>query len=68
MEMQGMNLTYELAGAKEGTMNLDPATGLIKNVDATTSISGNISIDSPQLPSPMSIPMTIRSVEKVVRK
>lgn len=68
MEVQGMNINYELLGAKDGTMLLDAVTGLIKSVDAVTSISGTISIDSPQLPSPMSIPMTIRSTEKIVKK
>lgn len=68
MEMQGMNINYELLGAKEGTVQLDPATGLIKTSAAVTSISGTISIDSPQLPSPMSIPMTIRSEEKIIKK
>lgn len=68
MEMQGMNLTFELLGAKDGTLHLDPATGLINSSETITSISGTISIDSPQLPSPMSIPMTIRSTEKIVKK
>lgn len=68
MEMQGMNITYELLGAKEGTLLLDAETGLVNTTDTTTSISGTISIDSPQLPSPMSIPMTIRSKEKIVKK
>jgi len=68
MEMQGMNITYELAGAKEGTLLLDPPTGLINSAETTTFISGTISVDSPQLPSPMSIPMTIRMTEKIVKK
>ncbi|MFA5814409.1 MAG: DUF6263 family protein [Bacteroidales bacterium] len=68
MEMQGMNITYELLGAKDGTLLLDPATGLINSAETITAISGTISIDSPQLPSPMSIPMTIRSTEKIVKK
>jgi hypothetical protein len=68
MEMQGMNLTFELLGAKAGTLLLDPITGLIKSSETTTSISGNIAIDGPQLPSPMTIPMTIRSTEKIVKK
>jgi hypothetical protein len=68
MEMQGMNITYELLGAKEGTLFLDAETGLVNTTETTTSISGTISIDSPQLPSPMSIPMTIRSKEKIVKK
>jgi hypothetical protein len=68
MEMQGMNLTFELLGAKDGTLHLDPATGLINSSESITSISGTVSVDSPQLPSPMSIPMTIRSTEKIVKK
>ena len=68
MEMQGMNLTFELLGAKEGIYQLDPVIGWINSAELTTSISGTISIDSPQLPSPMSIPMTVRSTEKIVRK
>ena len=67
MEIQGMNITYELLGANDGNMFLDPMTGFINNSEITTSISGTISIDSPQLPSPMSIPMTIRSTEKVTK-
>ncbi len=68
MEIQGMNMTFQLLGAKDGKMMLDPVTGLVQSVDAVTSISGNISIDSPQLPSPMSIPMTVRMTEKMTRK
>lgn len=68
MEMQGMNITYELLGAKDGTLLLDPVTGLISSGETITSISGTLSIDGPQLPSPMSIPMTIRSTEKIVKK
>ena len=68
MEMQGMNLTFELLGAKDGTLLLDPATGLLNSSQSVTSISGTIAVDSPQLPSPMSIPMTIRSTEKIVKK
>ncbi|MCX6223514.1 MAG: DUF6263 family protein [Bacteroidia bacterium] len=68
MDMQGMNLTFELLGAKDGTLLLDQATGLINSAETTTSMSGTISIDSPQLQSPMSIPMTIRSAEKIVKK
>lgn len=68
MEIQGMNMTFQLLGAKDGKMMLDAVTGLVQSVDAVTSISGNISIDSPQLPSPMSIPMTLRMTEKMTRK
>jgi hypothetical protein len=68
MEMQGANLTFELLGAKDGTILLDPSTGLITSSDMVTAISGTISVDSPQMPSPMSIPMTIRSNEKIVKK
>ena len=67
MEMEGMNINYELLGAKEGTLFLDPVTGLIISAETIISISGTISIDSPQFPSPMSIPMTVRSTEKIVK-
>jgi hypothetical protein len=68
VEMQGMNITFELLGAKEGKLILDAVTGLIISTEGVTSISGTISLDGPQLPSPMSIPMTIRSTEKIVKK
>lgn len=68
MEIQGMNMTFELIGAKEGKLLLDPVTGLMNSSEGITTISGTISIDGPQLPSPMSIPMTIRSTEKIVKK
>jgi len=68
MEVQGMNITYELLGSKDGTSILDSEKGIINGSETKTVISGTISIDSPQLPSPMSIPMTIQSVEKIVRK
>lgn len=68
VEMQGMNITYELLGANDGKMQLDAVTGLITSSETVTAISGTISVDSPQLPTPMSIPMTIRSTEKITRK
>jgi hypothetical protein len=68
MEMQGMNITYELVGANEGTWKLDAVTGLVNTCEIATSISGTINIDSPQLPSQMSIPMTIQMTEKTIRK
>ncbi len=67
MEIQGMNITYDLLGANDGTISLSAPTGLILSSQVTTSISGTISIESPQLPSPMSIPMTIRSSEKITK-
>lgn len=68
LEMQGMNINYDLMGAKEGKSLFDASSGLLTSSESVTSISGTISIDSPQLPSPMSIPMTIRSTEKIVKK
>jgi len=68
MEMQGMTITYELVGSRDGKMLVDAATGLMNSTEGVTTISGTISIDSPQMESPMSIPMTIRMVEKTVRK
>jgi hypothetical protein len=68
IEVQGMNINYELLGAKEGKSLFDASSGLMTSSESVTSISGTISIDGPQLPSPMSIPMTIRSTEKIVKK
>jgi len=68
MEMQGMSITYELVGANEGTWKLDAITGLVNTSEVASSISGTINVDSPQLPSPMSIPMTIQMTEKISRK
>jgi hypothetical protein len=68
MEMQGMTMNFDLSGGKTGTFSLEPGTGLIKSSEAVTSISGVISIESSQLPAPMSIPMTVKSTEKITRK
>ena len=68
MEISGMKMSFELVGAKEGKVMLDATTGLPSSLVATASISGNVSIDSPQQPSPMSIPMTVKLTEKVTKK
>ncbi len=65
MEMQGMSMKFELSGTKDAGYQLDVETGLIIKLDAVTNISGIISIESPQLPSPMSIPMTIKMTESL---
>ena len=68
MEMEGMSISYQLMGASEGTLLLDAVTGLVKTNETVTSITGNIVVESTQLPEPMSIPMTVRSTEKISRK
>jgi hypothetical protein len=68
MEIQGMTINYELSGAKQGNFVLDPVSGLFTGGEDQTTISGVISVESPQLPAPMSIPMTIKSIEKLTRK
>jgi len=67
MEMQGMEMEYELSGGKQGVFEIDLKTGLIIKGESITTISGIISIDSPQLPAPMSIPMTIKTTETISR-
>ena len=67
MEMEGMTMTYELSGRKIAEYEVDVKTGLITKVDGVTDISGVISIESPQLESPMSIPMTLKMTETVVQ-
>ena len=67
MEVQGMTMTYELSGKKQGGSEVDVLTGLILKVDAVTDISGVISIESPQLASPMSMPMSIKTTETIIQ-
>ncbi len=67
MEMQGMEMEYELSGDKQGVFEVDLKTGLTVKGDANITIKGNLSIDSPQLPAPMSIPMTIKRTEAILR-
>ncbi|MBT3748805.1 MAG: hypothetical protein HN936_02095 [Bacteroidetes bacterium] len=67
MEVQGMEMQYELSGGKDAVYEIDPLTGLTITGEGHTTISGIISIESPQLPTPMSIPMTIKSTDKIVR-
>jgi len=68
MELQGMTMSFDLSGGKTGAYSLDPATGLIKTSEGVTTISGVVSIESSQLPAPMSIPMSVKSTEKIMRK
>jgi hypothetical protein len=68
MEVQGMNMTYQLSGAMEGKFMLDAVTGMVQETNGVTLISGVISIESAELPAPMTIPMSIKSTEKVIRK
>lgn len=65
MEMEGMDINYELNGRKEAAYTIDIATGLVSKVKGVTDISGVISIDSPQLPSPMNMPMTLKLTEEI---
>ena len=67
MEVQGMTMNYELSGKKQGGYDVDFNTGLLLKADVVTEISGAISIESPQLPNPMSIPMTIKMTEALVQ-
>jgi hypothetical protein len=67
VEVQGMTMNYELSGKKQGGCEVDVKTGLLLKADAVTEISGVISIESPQLASPMSMPMTIKMTETLVQ-
>jgi hypothetical protein len=68
MEVQGMNITYQLSGTGAGTMNLDAKSGAQVTSTMVTTISGAINVEGAQLPEPMSIPMAIKSTEKITRK
>jgi len=67
IEMQGMEMEYELSGEKQGSYEVNLETGLIIHGEESATISGLISVDSPQLPAPMTIPMTIKSSETISR-
>ncbi len=68
MEMQGMEMEYDLAGGSQGSFEVDLKTGLVIKAERITTISGVISVDSPQLPAPMSIPMTIKTTDTISRE
>ena len=65
IEMEGMEINYELSGRKEAAYTIDLTTGLVSTVQGVTDISGVLSIDSPQLPSPMNMPMTLKLTEEI---
>ena len=66
MPMEGMTMSYELAGDKSGKILLEP-NGLVQTSESVTVISGIISVESPQLPAPMSIPITAQAVDRIRR-
>ena len=65
IEMEGMEINYEVSGRKEAAYTIDLTTGLVSTVQGVTDISGVLSIDSPQLPSPMNMPMTLKLTEEI---
>jgi hypothetical protein len=65
MEMEGMTMNYEMSGRKEGGIEVDISYGMVRTADSVTDITGVISIESPQLPTPMSIPMSIKMTESL---
>lgn len=67
MEMEGMEMEYDLTGNKKAAYEVDLKTGLIISGEAVTTISGVVSVDSPQLPAPMSIPMSIKTTITIKR-
>ena len=66
MEMEGMEMNYEMDGGREASITLASDTGVVIKAEGITSIAGVISVDSPQLPSPMTIPMSIKSTESTI--
>ena len=67
IEMEGMTMRFELSGSKDAGYQIGLKNGLIEKVDAVTNMSGIISLESPQLPSPISVPMTIKITESMVQ-
>lgn len=64
IEMEGMSMAYELSGDKSGKLFLSP-NGLVQSSEMATVIHGVISLESPQIPTPLSIPVTAQSVERI---
>ncbi|MCD6332715.1 MAG: hypothetical protein J7L89_05535, partial [Bacteroidales bacterium] len=68
IEMQGMTMEYDLSGSGQGTYTINSESGLVIHGEIVTSITGLISVDSPQLPTPMTIPMTFKTTETTTLK
>jgi len=68
MEIMGMNARFELSGALDGMLKLNEESCLVEGGESITSISGVISIESSELPAPMSIPMSTKTTIRITRK
>lgn len=61
VEMQGMKMLYDLQGVQKGSFVVDIDSGWLLYAEVDQDINGDMSIDSPQLPNPMDVPMGIKS-------
>jgi len=61
LEVEGMAMQYDLLGAMEGSYKTDAVTGLVTESRISNSVSGMISMESPQLTEPLTIPMSVKS-------
>ncbi|MEM6803944.1 MAG: DUF6263 family protein [Bacteroidota bacterium] len=61
IEMQGMKMKYDLLGTQKGTFIVDVESGWVLESDIDQDIDGNMSLESPQIPNPMDVPMAIES-------
>lgn len=60
-EQMGMMQHFSLAGDMVFKASINPATGWPIEISLDQTIDGNVAIESPQLPAPMEVPMTIKS-------
>ncbi|MCU4165176.1 DUF6263 family protein [Carboxylicivirga caseinilyticus] len=59
-ETMGMTQHFDLNGNISMTAKIDAKTGWPVSIKQTQTLEGNISIESPQLPAPMEVPMSIK--------
>ncbi len=61
VEQMGMTQHFDLKGDLVFTANINAKTGWPTEVKMTQNLDGNVAIESPQLPTPMEMPMKIKA-------
>ncbi|MBI9060807.1 MAG: hypothetical protein JEZ14_02385 [Marinilabiliaceae bacterium] len=64
MKQGGMTQHLDLKGGMKYTAKIDANTGWPKEVTQEQILEGTVAVESPQMPAPMEIPMSIKSVTK----
>ncbi len=60
-EQNGMTQHFNLSGSVNLNTSIDAKTGWPKKMTQNQDVEGVVAVESPQLPAPMEIPMTIKS-------